>query len=143
MHDYRQTKPDDKSDAQKARIGMGNGNNKSLVNLNNGLTPILENEDAQAAHLKHIYFPRSVGRNKISSSRRTQVTELSDPDNGIVFLDEFERIYNPRNQKTPPPPMWGDVLEEDLYDHSQPFYDHDKAMTIYNDRKEKMNRMLE
>jgi hypothetical protein len=37
--------------------------------------------------------------------------------------------------KTPPPPMWGDVLEEDLYDHSTPFYDHEKAIREGNLRK--------
>ena len=82
------------------------------------LPPILEDEDAQAVHLKHLYLPKSMGQNKISSSRRTIVTELSDPDNGILFLDNEQRLWNPMNQKTPPPPMWGDVLEEDLYDDS-------------------------
>lgn len=73
-------------------------NKQSLVNLNSKLAPILETDDAQASHLKHIYMPRSVGRNgDPTSSRRSIVTELSDPDNGIVFLDEFERVYNPRN----------------------------------------------
>ena len=37
--------------------------------------------------------------------------------------------------KTPPPPMWGDVLEEDLYDDSTPFYDHEKAISESNLRK--------
>ena len=56
------------------------------------------------------------------------MTELSDVDNGIYFLDGDDRIYNPRNEKTPPPPMWGDILEEDLYDMSTPFYDHELAV---------------
>ena len=55
------------------------------------------------------------------------MTELSDPDNGIYFLDNEDRLYNPRNEKTPPPPMWGEVLEEDLYDNNTPFYDHELA----------------
>jgi hypothetical protein len=52
---------------------------------------------------------------------------LSDPDNGILFLDNGHKIRNPENQKTPPPPIWGEVLEEDFYDDSQPFYDHELA----------------
>lgn len=62
-----------------------------------------------------------------ASSRRSVVTELS-ADNGILFLDNGDMLRNPVNQKTPPPPMWGEVLEEDLYDDSQPFYDHDLAV---------------
>ena len=55
------------------------------------------------------------------------MTELSDPDNGILFLDNFDQLRNPVNAKTPPPPMWGEVLEEDLYDSNTPFYNHDEA----------------
>lgn len=66
------------------------------------------------------------------------MTELSDPDNGITFLDNEDRWFNPRNEKTPPPPMWGEVLEEDLYDHSQPFYDHEKALVDGKVRKLKL-----
>ena len=40
------------------------------------------------------------------------------PDNGILFLNEGRRVVNPVNAKTPPPPMFGAVLEEDLYDNS-------------------------
>ena len=39
--------------------------------------------------------------------------------------------------------MWGDVLEEDLYDHSQPFYDHDKAERALRERKQKLQGRLE
>ena len=49
------------------------------------------------------------------------------PDNGILFLNNDIRVTNPTMAKTPPPPMWGDVIEEDLYDYSQPFYDSKKA----------------
>jgi hypothetical protein len=63
------------------------------------------------------------------------ISTLSDPDNGIVFLDNEDLIVNPVNMKTPPPPMWGDVLEEDLYDHSTPFYDHEKAIRESNLRR--------
>ena len=62
-------------------------------------------------------LPRSVGR-QVTTSRRSAVTTISDPDNGIMFLNDYDRIVNPVNQKTPPPPMWGEVLEEDLYDSS-------------------------
>lgn len=55
-------------------------------------------------------------------------TVYSDPDNGIFFLDNDEVIKDPRNQKTPPPPMWGEVLEEDLYDPNTPFYEHENAI---------------
>lgn len=90
------------------------------------LAPILEDDDAQAIHLRHLYMPKN--GNKMTSSRRTVMTDISDPDNGIMFLDQEERYLNPVNQKTPPPPMWGDILEEDLYDDSQPFYDNDQAV---------------
>ena len=64
-------------------------------------------------------------RDMIGSSRRSVLTQLTD-DNGILFLDNEYRIKNPTNQKTPPPPMWGEVLDEDLYDDSIPFYDHEQ-----------------
>lgn len=32
--------------------------------------------------------------------------------------------------KTPPPPLWGTVIEEDQYDMNQPFYDGKKAAEI-------------
>jgi hypothetical protein len=79
----------------------------------------------------------------VTSSRRSIATELSDPDNGIVFVNDFDRVVNPVNHKTPPPPMWGEVLEEDLYDHSQPFYDHGKVIHDYDARRHKMQQMLE
>jgi hypothetical protein len=56
------------------------------------------------------------------SSRRT-----NDPDNNITFLDNGSRIVNPLNMKTPPPPMWGEILEEENYDPNEDFYDDDKA----------------
>jgi hypothetical protein len=87
-------------------------------------------------------IPKSVQRN-LTSSRRSAVTEISDPDNGIMFLDNEERIRNPVNMKTPPPPMWGEVLEEDLYDSSIPFYDHSQAIDELNKRKARIQQMLE
>jgi len=73
-------------------------------------------------------MPKGYMKNTVTSSRRTVgsvATVYSDPDNSIVFDDNHQRIYNPVNQKTPPPPMWGDVLEEDLYDPNTPFYDEE------------------
>ena len=75
-------------------------------------------------------LPGGVNRNHVTSSRRSVATTIADPDNGIVFVDNRDVLRNPTNMKTPPPPMWGDVLEEDLYDDSQPFYDHDLNMSL-------------
>ena len=46
------------------------------------------------------------------------------PDNGITFLNNGSFVINPYNCRTPPPPLWGTVIEEDLYDKNQPFYSH-------------------
>ena len=45
--------------------------------------------------------------------------------------------------KTQPPPMWGEVLEEDLYDSSIPFYDHSQAIDELNKRNARIQQMLE
>ena len=50
--------------------------------------------------------------------------DISDPDNQILFLNNGSRITNPTNVKTPPPPMWGDIIEEDDFDPSEEFYNH-------------------
>jgi hypothetical protein len=55
-----------------------------------------------------------------------------------LFLDGFEVLKNPVNQKTPPPPMWGEVLEEDLYDENTPFYDDELAMKEAIAREQKL-----
>ena len=34
---------------------------------------------------------------------------------------------NPVNAKTPPPPLWGEILEEENYDPNEEFYDHERA----------------
>lgn len=39
--------------------------------------------------------------------------------------------------------MWGEVLEEDLYDNSQPFYNHDEAVKELEKRKARIRHMLE
>ena len=74
------------------------------------LEPILENENAQVSQLP----PKS--------------SNLMDPDNNILFLDNGSRILNPINAKTPPPPMWGEEIEEDNYDPNEDFYNHEKAL---------------
>ena len=68
------------------------------------LTPIKENDNARI----------------IPPSSRS----IMDPDNNITFLDNGSRIQNPINVKTPPPPMWGEILEEENYDPNEEFYDH-------------------
>jgi len=73
------------------------------------LTPIKENDNASISN--------------IPPSR-----SIMDPDNNIMFLDNGSRIVNPINVKTPPPPMWGEILEEENYDPNEEFYDHQKAL---------------
>lgn len=55
------------------------------------------------------------------------ISTINDPDNKILFLDNGSRIINPVNAKTPPPPLWGEILEEENYDPNEEFYDHEKA----------------
>ena len=69
-----------------------------------------------------------------AASTRMPVTPLT-PDNGITFLDNGSFVKNPTKCRTPPPPMWGTILEEDLYDHSQPFYDKEKAAKAELERR--------
>ena len=45
-----------------------------------------------------------------------------------MFLDNGSRIVNPINVRTPPPPMFGEDIEEDFYDDSEDFYNHERAM---------------
>ena len=45
--------------------------------------------------------------------------------------------------KTPPPPVWGETLEEDDYDDSQPFYAHNDAMERLKERKRQELAKLE
>ena len=52
------------------------------------------------------------------------------PDNGIIFFNNGASVKNPTMTKTPPPPLWGQVIEEDLYDMNQPFYDGKKAALL-------------
>lgn len=88
-------------------------------------------------------MPKGMNRNQVTSSRRSVATTISDPDNGILFLDNNDILKNPTNMKTPPPPMWGEVLEEDLYDNSQPFYDHELQMSLQQQREKRIQELLE
>ena len=45
--------------------------------------------------------------------------------------------------KTPPPPIWGETLEEDDYDTDAKFYDHLEAMEQLKERREKELARLE
>ena len=106
-----------------------------------GLQPILEDKDAQVIQPKTIVLPKVSQSQGRQASKRSAMTILSDPDNGILFLEDGERLRNPRNMPTPPPPMWGEVLEEDLYDTSQPFYDHARARSEYQKRVSKIGKI--
>ena len=75
-----------------------------------------------------------VTRTGINTSAST-LTEISQIDNGIMFLDNGEKLIQPKGMPTPPPPMWGAVLEEEKYDKSAPFYDHEKSMAEMKMRK--------
>ena len=109
---------------------FANGPVQGNHHLKPPLTPIKENENAYIANLP----PPS--RN------------LDDPDNSILFLDNEARIVNPINAKTPPPPMWGEVIEEESYNPNESFYDHSKALQemrrrkFMEDKKDKHKRKL-
>ena len=60
---------------------------------------------------------------------------MSREDNGILFLDNSRRMVRPTGMKTPPPPMWGDVIEEDLWDPREEFYNPEKAAAEHRRRK--------
>ena len=73
-------------------------------------------------------FQGALPEQRRTTSQASAISELSQVDNGILFLDNGDKIVNPTNMKTPPPPIWGTVLEEDNYDSSEDFYNHDVAM---------------
>ena len=64
------------------------------------------------------------------------MSTIGDPDNQITFLNNGSRIVNPVNIKTPPPPMWGEILEEENYDPNEDFYDHDRALAELKRREQ-------
>ena len=53
-----------------------------------------------------------------------------------MFLDNGDKIQNPTNMKTPPPPLWGTILEEDNFDENEDFYNHDEAMKQLKKRRQ-------
>ena len=153
MHDFRPTKKVKSefdnmlshsmlSESKRLLRSQNPERNQNLYQSASQLDPILETEDAQAIHLKHLYLPKA--QNKTVTSRRTMgskqsvMTEMSDPDNGIFFLDNNIILKDPQNQKTPPPPMWGEILEEDLYDENTPFYDEDLVLKEQEARLKKI-----
>lgn len=44
---------------------------------------------------------------------------IQGPDNDIKFLNNGKQLFNPTNMKTPPPPMWGEEIEEDNWDPNE------------------------
>jgi hypothetical protein len=119
MYDFR-VKNDRRSNLRDPIVGSG----KSVSN-GQPLQPILENQQAHIAHLKEMRVPQN--QNRIDSKRSmgsnwSRTSEVTD-DNNILFLDNEKQHFKPANSKTPPPPMWGDVLEEDLWDPKEIFYD--------------------
>ena len=100
MYDYRLAKGDSRRELNPYQRG-----------LQRPLSPIREKAHAPVA---------------VPPSSKAFST-LTDPDNSILFLDNNARIVNPVNAKTPPPPLWGEVLEEENYDPNEAFYDQERA----------------
>ena len=64
-------------------------------------------------------YNQNYGLNGLPTAASTRPLQTPmTPDNGITFLDNGSFVKNPVNCKTPPPPLWGAVLEEDLYDNT-------------------------
>ena len=157
MHDFRKNRHSE-LEYEKREVVQASRNSRVLSELqsrnqqrdlhlrnfasNSALQPILEDEHAQVAHLREIQLPHYASGNKVESSRRSKMTELT-ADNGILFLDNKQRVRNPVNQPTPPPPFVGELIEEDFHDSSEPFYDHERAEEELARRKDKMRQLLE
>jgi hypothetical protein len=109
MYDYRLPKA---GDSQRRQL------NPYQLSLQRPLSPIRETAQAPV----------------IPPSSKAFST-LSDPDNNILFLDNNSRIVNPVNAKTPPPPLWGEILEEENYDPNEEFYDQERAEAEMKRRK--------
>ena len=56
-----------------------------------------------------------------SKGLKTPFTPMT-PDNGITFLDNKHKLSNPRNEKTPPAPMWGEEESDCDRDSDEEFY---------------------
>ena len=110
--------------------------------VRNQLEPIAETQGAHIVHLMKKY-QGALPQQRKTTSQASTLTELSQVDNGILFLDNYEKIVNPTNMKTPPPPIWGETLEEDDYDTNAKFYDHQIAMQTMKDRRAKDLAKLE
>ena len=108
----------------------------------NELEPIAENQQAHIVHLMK-KFQGALPEQRRTTSQASAISELSQVDNGILFLDNGDKIVNPTNMKTPPPPIWGTVLEEDNYDSSEDFYNHDVAMKALEKRRKEELAKLE
>jgi hypothetical protein len=81
--------------------------------------------------------------NRRNGSQASTLTALSQFDNGILFLDNDERIYDPKNIKTPPAPKWGEPLEEDNWDPTEDFFNEEKAKVEMERRKEEAMKNYE
>ena len=106
------------------------------------LEPIAETQGAHIVHLMKKYQGALPQQRKMTSQAST-LSELSQVDNGILFLDNYEKIVNPTNMKTPPPPIWGETLEEDTFDSTEEFYNHERAVAQIKARKQKELQELE
>ena len=51
-------------------------------------------------------------------------------------------MIRPAGMKTPPPPMWGETIEEDLWDPKEVFYDA-KAAKAEQLRRKLKQKLLE
>lgn len=111
------------------------------------LQPIPENQQAHISHLdqqkNNIYSKVNPSPNCNRGDLTSQRSELSQVDNGILFLDNSRRMIRPTGMKTPPPPMWGDVIEEDLWDPKEIFYDAQQAQAEHMRRKLKQQKLIE
>ena len=127
MFDFRLSRKDQSTKGTELSIGA----RKKTI-----LEPILENQAAHIAHLKKPVdeYLKAAPQRKQTSQAST-LTALSQPDNGILFLDNDERIFDPKNMKTPPPPKWGEPIEEDFYDPAEEFFNADKARQEKEKRK--------
>ena len=94
--------------------------------MRKSLEPIAENKNANIIDLMQ-RVPSLPNQKRLTSSRRSDLTELSQVDNGITFLNNGQKIVNPTNMRTPPPPMWGDPEVID-YDGTEEFYNHQEAL---------------
>ena len=46
------------------------------------------------------------------------------PDNNIVFINNSAVKRQPKEFRTPPPPIWGEESEEDERPENEQFYDY-------------------